>query len=320
MEVRMDTHPLSPTARRIVLGACVGLFALKALAFGYAYHHRNYPPIKVKHITVMGISLLGSFFWWIGMMQANGFVGFDGIWRVCVFWIWVQYCFGVVLCLAVLVFRLFTMEHVFVKQRPMSERPMLIPLLLYLVPVMLIGVTATAVPQYTSFYNLESRSCSFHMTFKIICFVFWGVVVGVFGYYTWALRNIRRSFNEFKELRVGFIVAFFITLLNLVLHLHSYYVQAWGLYAMVSANVFAYNIFFWTVLARPLYGHVFRREACMLEFIAALTRDNTDTTEAASTRISIVIVSPGNKNTAPHLQSPSRIADGTEAGRFLPRP
>ncbi|RKP26386.1 hypothetical protein SYNPS1DRAFT_27921 [Syncephalis pseudoplumigaleata] len=284
----------------LLIAACSIVFAVNFLAYGYIYYHRNYPPLKAKHVPIMGLFLISSLFWWLGMMHSHGVFGYSGGWSICPLWeVWMQFCLGASLSLALLIFRLYTLRHVFLLQQSLSKRPLLVPWLIFGIPVATIGIVSSAVPDF-AVYTDDRGTCSVTLVYKCVGFAMAAIAAMAVLYFTWQLRNVRRAFNEFRELRFGSFALIFCVIWNTIIILLRFHWHAWGVYSMLllvsvaipvtapcpstnppasAQNVLTSTAFFWLVFFRPFYGHLFYRDACMQDFLNSLTRDTDESLE-----------------------------------------
>ncbi|KAI9596205.1 hypothetical protein BDF19DRAFT_412797 [Syncephalis fuscata] len=277
----MSSLSISPTERALVIAVSIGIFTVDFVAFSYIWYFRTYPPLKAKHIPLMGLCLLSSFLWWLGTMHANGLFGFQGVWSICSVWmasaiVWLQFCFGVMLLMAILIYRLYTLRNIFTGQRITSNRPSLAPILFYLIPVMSMGVVASVFPEISVAIS-DKGSCRFNTLYKAVCFSWVGLAAILLCYLSWSLRNIRKTFNEFKELRAGCMATISCLIWNAAILMLRYHTETWGFYLVLVMDIVTFNFFYWLVLAKPFYGHVFNREECLDKFLMGLVHD-TDTT------------------------------------------
>ncbi|KAI8049907.1 hypothetical protein BDF22DRAFT_778249 [Syncephalis plumigaleata] len=249
----------------------------KRSAYAYIYYHRNYPPLKAKHVPIMGLFLISSFFWWLGMMHSNGVFGYSGGWSICSLWeVWMQFCLGASLTLALLIFD-FTRFDTFSYCNSHC-------------------LSVHAVPGFAT-YVAQNGTCAVTLVYKCICFATAAIAAIVVLYFTWELRNVRRAFNEFRQLRYGCLALIFCVIWNSAIILLQYHWSAWGVYSMLILNVLTCTFFFWLVFFRPFYGHLFRREACMQDFLNSLTRDTDESLEmAASLAAAAAIANNNSKN------------------------
>ena len=56
----MPTLALSPLEQALVISISMGLFTIDFVAYIYIWYFRAYPPLKAKHIPLMGLCLLGK--------------------------------------------------------------------------------------------------------------------------------------------------------------------------------------------------------------------------------------------------------------------
>ena len=222
----------------------------------------------------MAAALVANTLWWIGFLHAGGIVLTENTW--CVFWdVWVQFAAGIMLLLFVLNFRLYTLYHVFKRHRAVSKKPSFwLPLTLtYAIPVITVSVVASVVPQHTEFWDSEHNECWMTPPFKIAIYAVVLCSLLLNGWLTFSLRHIRRSFNEFRELRAGLTMAIMCVVVNCVVVFSTWSFTIPGKLVLSAFNVVSGNFYFWIVLGPPLFGHAFRRKETLMEFMVNLELD-----------------------------------------------
>lgn len=276
----LDDEPISLAGTYTIYAMSALIYGFGFVALAYTIYHRNYPPLKAKHVPFISLAFLGCFFWYIGELHSIGILGYSApIFNACLFWdVWIQLVLGIHLFMVVLVLRLYSLYHVFVRHRAISDIRFLPPLVLFYIPSIAIALFASVSPHGTAVYfDAKNGFCAMREYFKAANLVFYGAGLLVLGWLTWALRNIRRGFNEFSEQRIGFYIALVTILVNALVIMTGFSYRAWGKYLLVAANMLGGNIYLWLVIGQPLYGCVFRRDECLLKFIEDLNLDSYET-------------------------------------------
>ncbi|KAI8048899.1 hypothetical protein BDF22DRAFT_778987 [Syncephalis plumigaleata] len=277
------TLVLSSTEKAVAFVVPIALFTIDFVTFSYIWYFRSYPPLKAKHIPLMGLFLLASLLWWFGTMHANGLFGFKGIWKACAIWmVWLQFCFGAMLVFAVFIYRLYTLRSIFFQLRITKSRINSIHVLFYLLPVLSMGIVASVFPEISVRPNGHG-TCSFNKYYKGACLAWLGVECTILCYLSWSLRNIRKTFNEFRELCAGCMFAIICLIWNAIILMLHYHTTKWGFYSLLFVDLATCNFFYWLVLAKPLYGHVFHRAEYLDNFLAGLAQDTCTTLRVATT-------------------------------------
>lgn len=266
-----EPMPYYPSLAILILSGLVyssGFFSLL-----YAIHHRFYPPLKAKHVPLLGTAFIGCFLWFMGELHSNGILGYNHwLTRMCSVWdVWIQFVFGIELLICVLVIRLYSLYCVFVKGKAISDVRLLWPVVVFYIPALAVGLfSLLGPPAYTTSYDSLHGYCSMHIYTKVSMFAIGAFGLLILGWFTWSLRNIRKGFNEFKELRLGFYVALVTLLVNTVILLSAMNYKLWGKYLIVAVNLISGNMYLWLVISKPLYGCMFHREECLRQFITDL--------------------------------------------------
>ncbi|KAI9228373.1 MAG: hypothetical protein DHS80DRAFT_23369 [Piptocephalis tieghemiana] len=274
----LTDHPVGRTPSIIILSFSAALYVIGFVAVAYALKNRHYPPLKAKRLPLLSLSLVASMLWWVGYLHSSNFFPYEGIWQLCGFWsVWVHFVLGIMLLLGLFNYRLYSLYQVFIRHRAISDTPLILPMLVYGIPSIAVGVVSSIFPDHTVWYEESVGQCRIGLLFKAILYSLVLLSLLTLGYLTFALRRVRRSFNEFSELRAGFIMALLTILINAAIVMsHASYTLV-GKYIMTGMNLLASNFYFWLVLFRPLYGCIFHREEYLRRFVLALEEDGVVT-------------------------------------------
>ncbi|RKP04647.1 hypothetical protein THASP1DRAFT_26760, partial [Thamnocephalis sphaerospora] len=297
---RYDDEPLPDALRQVVLALTGLTFGLGALALLCACWYHRFPPLKAKHLPLVSAYYVGAFLWYFGHLQTQGIFGYGGIWQYCQLWgIWIQYVFGVMLTLGIFNYRLYALYIVFVCGRSFAEAPKLLLVICYFIPIIAIALVGVVESEISLALD-DNGSCQFTLWYKIALLAVLSAAQVVGAYLSYLVRNIRRSFNEYHEQRIGLAVAFTCITLNGVMILGQFNYLLYGKLIMLFANLAAANVYFWLVLGPPLYGCLFHRKRCLRNFIANLELDSGDpVNHMAGNRGSIITDEPSLTSTAP---------------------
>ncbi|RKO85884.1 hypothetical protein BDK51DRAFT_24857 [Blyttiomyces helicus] len=255
-----------------VFGASVWVFDIFALAVGLAL--RAFPPLKAKQIHLLIPALFGSICWWLGSLAATSAIRPYGIFQHCSFWgVWMQQSFGVELVIAFfrLVRLLMRGSRDLIQCKPTSGIGYHLTTLALCLPSIGLAVASLLSPSGDVLFHDDNTGltlCTFDTTFKYVDIVFAGagvIFLGVSGWIDFVfLRHIDVSFNEFKELRLGFVTAL------VALATFSGLNLAHSQRTVSYISLLAANVYFWTILGPPLFGRLFDREACEAKFWAGI--------------------------------------------------
>jgi hypothetical protein len=297
-----NDYALSSTFALVTIIVSALVYGLGFLAVAYAWWFRNYPPLKAKHIPLLTMALIANALWWLGFLHAFGFFGFSSpITQQCAAWdVWLQFIFGIMLLALVYNFRLFSLYKVFVKRQSVSSTisHFLIPALLFMIPTITVGFLSLVVPEWTIMY--VGGACRMHVVFKVVMYVLAFIALVTLGWLTFALRNIRRSFNEFAELRLGFYVALVAITFNTVITVTESF-NTVTMVLLVLTNIVAGNLYVWIVLWQPLFGHMFHREHTLRRFILDLDLDGVKNASIARSMLQGKQSSSKEKSGMPEL-------------------
>jgi hypothetical protein len=148
------------------------------------------------------------------------------------FVVWLQLCFGVMLIFAVLIYRLYTLRTIFFQQHITKTRVNIIPILFYLIPSLAMGIVASVFPEISVQLN-ERGTCHFNTYYKGVCFIWLGLACIFLCYLSWSLRDIRKTFNEFQELRAGCMATIACLIWNAIILMLRYHTVKWGFYSIL---------------------------------------------------------------------------------------
>ncbi|KND02031.1 uncharacterized protein SPPG_02534 [Spizellomyces punctatus DAOM BR117] len=266
---------VATTADHVAIWIGTGIWCIDVIAVVYAIINYRYPPLKAKQVHLIAVALVASILWWIGNLQATGALGHVGIFRICLLWgVWVQAIFGVQLLLTVLVYRLYKLHRILIQEKPARGWQFWTTVLIFWLPMPIIGLAAHVLgEQRTIYYHAENDWCQWAPIYKYAMLPL--PIVGL-SFLLWlniALRNTRKSFNEYREQRIGFIVSLIVlvsyTLVDGVFVVANKLV--WARVLQASLVLLAGNIYFWVMLGGPLFGFTFAREAYLEKFRKGLT-------------------------------------------------
>ncbi|KAJ1986526.1 hypothetical protein H4R33_003309 [Dimargaris cristalligena] len=252
------------------------VFAIDLVAFLYILANRNYPPLKAKNIGVMGAALLSALFWWLGDSHVNGLFGAgDGILGLCLMWgLWLRHVLGIMTHLIIINYRLHLLNWVFNKRRSTRGWKFYVPVVVVAIPVMVLGIIAVALPRkYTLDYSVALKRCKHNGLIKYMCFSYSVFLILLIWVQSFVLRNIKSSFNEFRQILPACIGATLIVGINASFVLSKLHHKIPSRAILGVCNLIACQLFFWFIMGPAIWGCLFHREAYLGRFYNALQRD-----------------------------------------------
>ncbi|KAJ1964444.1 hypothetical protein GGI12_001428 [Dipsacomyces acuminosporus] len=207
------------------------LYSLMAVLIALAWLNRNYKPIKAKNLPNITLMFIATICWAIGVMPGNGIVAIVGVWSHCRFWaVWVRMSMAYTYIFLV-VFRTHALYRNFILKKPSKGIGYYFPVIVFVVFLLSFCIVATAVtPEMSVRYVPSLEICSYSKAFHIVCIAFAGVLWVIHTIYIFVTRNIRSSFNEFRESLIIYLVG--VTNLLVALFLH-FMVKAYPLHKYV---------------------------------------------------------------------------------------
>ncbi|KAI9503847.1 hypothetical protein GGI25_005771 [Coemansia spiralis] len=275
MHIKLDPRTSADLAIVILLSV---IYLINLLAVIFVVFNRKYPPLKSKNPLLMVILFLASALWFVGDTQVNGHVTLAGsVFTNCRgFGIWVRVLLGVCAVSAVIAVRSYALHHVFYLNLPARGWRFLLPILVYIVCIIIYGIVTMALkPSASAEYMPALDICSLATPFKIAIFVFIWVSLAFVALITWRIRNIKSSFNETREMMVSCVIVFAAMTFNTTLQLvHQDYPLILK-YRLVSTlfDHLCTNALWWSIMGRPVFNCLFRRNAYLQEWIAKLRQD-----------------------------------------------
>ncbi|PIA15100.1 hypothetical protein COEREDRAFT_9728 [Coemansia reversa NRRL 1564] len=258
------------------------LFTL-VLAIGFAatvyiWINRHYAPLKAKNIPLMTGIYLHSVFFFIGDLSLCGLVHVRGpFFGNCVLMlIWFRSMFGNFALGSLLAIRSYKLYRVFCKNKPMHGHRRLIPYLLFFMLVLIAGMVSSLLPRESTVAYLEGvEFCIGNKNLvTTYCSILWCIWV-VYMVMIWLLRNIRSSFNEFREMAISLVLLITCTLFNqIILYRFPRFSASlgWRL-ALVSVDQITANYIWWLIMFRPIFKCIFKHDSYLAEWKDKLTAD-----------------------------------------------
>jgi len=268
--------PISPLFEDKVSLAflCVGAFSysVNLLGLSYAFFNFEFPPLKAKKLLSLLVGLLAWGFWWVGTMQATGFFRTTGVFSQCaLFTIWFQYLLGAMLLITVLLRRVYSLYHTFIRLTEPTWVQKLIPSILVSIPAVGLGIMAFIAPYLSVEYNAANQSCHENVFFMLGVWAALLLAEGVLAGFIWRMRNIHAAVPDLRELLVGTIMVSLALVMTMIMSVVELTTKKWhGAAALSVINLVGSNVFLWYPLARPLFGCMLDRERMLRDYILDL--------------------------------------------------
>jgi len=291
--VYFSSHSYSYLSLTVIVVGSV-FYAFDIVVLAVALWHRRYAPIKAKNLPLLSAAVIASLLWWIGVLQANGILGYHGIWRHCLLWgVWVQFTFGIMLLNFTLFYRLYMLDRLILQHRRLNTHSRLLPCLIYWIPVLVVSVLAT-VPLEESMGAVrmmrvkvtgisindaevkkhaadlgwnEEDICLFREWAKSTMILMTTLGFLVLMWFWFRLRRVNITvFNEYRETRIGVCLACLnITVTGVVIfaNLSTWY---WVCLTVVILHLITGNLYIWLVILPPVYRCLTNRQAHLSKF------------------------------------------------------
>ncbi|KAJ1812674.1 hypothetical protein LPJ56_005416, partial [Coemansia sp. RSA 2599] len=177
---------------------------------------------------------------------------------------------------ALLTIRSYKFYRVFCKNKPVHGYMRIVPYVLYIVLIIFVGLISTLVPRRMTMLHLDSiEFCAVNQdlvtTYSVMLWGMWGVYMVMM----WLLRNVRSSFNEFKEMAISLCALVICTISNQAL-LYSVpllpTVLHWRI-LLVAIDQFTANYIWWLIMLKPLYHCIFNHDSYLAYWKQKMTND-----------------------------------------------
>ncbi|KAI8319725.1 hypothetical protein GQ54DRAFT_24910 [Martensiomyces pterosporus] len=284
-EEEVHTTPLT-TVDRVILGIQLAVVLSNFPAVIYLVWNRNYPPIKAKQVWItaaLGCSIVPLS---LSTSVVDGATTQTGVFKDCHSWAtWGLMFFGLGPVFSLANYRLVSYYRVFVAHKLYSFRrrrnwkefvKCYWPLAVFFSPALVSCIVTQILPEDMAaalrIYN-DTPTCLFRMNyaFWLAAYLFAQIFVSWVLYFL--MRGIAKSFNEFKTVLPSLLIltcslAAYTTVVGL-----GGMAYVWG--RSLSALTFSVvlNSYFWLIVAKPIFGHMFWRDRCLRDFLQAMHED-----------------------------------------------
>ncbi|KAJ1964544.1 hypothetical protein GGI12_001355 [Dipsacomyces acuminosporus] len=307
MNIRLDPVGTSDKILIIVGFTVLGITGLLVIL---AWMNRAYKPIRAKNVPAITLIYLTSIIMFLGGLPTNGLVPAFGIWSHCKVWgLWIR-VLPTYLFICFLTIRIAAMYTIFVLKKPFKGWPRLIPYIIAVTTILAFCITAQLVtPERTIEYVSTLEVCAWKPAFHYSLLALLGVACTVFSIYMLLIRNIRSSFNEFRESLIIYLVGISTYIELVVLHVT---VKRFSLNKDIRVITTAFDIVnaanpIWVLLAVPLHKCLFHRDKYLKEWLQKLSSDgltNEYAIQAMETHLTTAsymkMDSSGSKSTNPN--------------------
>ncbi|KAI8325521.1 hypothetical protein GQ54DRAFT_282883 [Martensiomyces pterosporus] len=269
---------LDPIGRddKIVIIVGFSTYGLTLLLVLYAWLNRNYRPIRAKNLVLITLMYITGAMWYLGGMVTNGLVSIVGVWSICKLWtIWVRLAFTYMF-MCFLLFRTLALHRIFILNKPYKGWGYYMPIIILFAILLVFCVTTQLITgSKTVQYIKQLEVCSYADAFHYTCLSLTWFIWAIYTVYLIKIRNIKSSFNEFRESVVIYIVGFSTIIETTMLHgivpkypLHKYI-------RLISAcfDFFTGNIVIWIYLGYPAYMCMFHHEEYLKKWLRKLAND-----------------------------------------------
>ncbi|KAJ2078803.1 hypothetical protein H4R24_004227 [Coemansia sp. RSA 988] len=177
---------------------------------------------------------------------------------------------------SLLAIRSYKLYRVFCKNKPMHGRRRFIPYLLFFMLVFIVGMVSSLLPrEFTVAYLEGVEFCIVNQDLvTTYCAILW-CIWAVYMVMIWLLRNIRSSFNEFREMAISLLLLITCTVFNQVILYRFPRLPTslgWRL-ALVTVDQITANYIWWLIMFKPIFNCIFRHDSYLVEWKKKLTTD-----------------------------------------------
>lgn len=248
------------------------------LANIYVLRNRHYAPLKAKNVPLMTGIFFHSIFFFLGDLTLCGLVHVRGPFfgNCTLMLIWFRSMMGNFSLGSLLTIRSYKLYRVFCLNKPTHGYKRALPYILYILLIITVGTISTMIPNsLTVAYMQAAEFCIDNPDLvTAYCSILW-FVWAIYLAFMWLLRNVRSSFNEFREMAISLGLLVVCTIFNQTV---LYYVPRlpvslpWRL-SLVSVDQITANYIWWLVMFKPLYNCIFHHDTYLTEWRMKLAAD-----------------------------------------------
>ncbi|KAJ2357536.1 hypothetical protein IWW50_005134 [Coemansia erecta] len=279
MAQALDMH-LDPrgAADWIMIIVITIVYSIDVLAVLFMLWNRTYSPIKCKSPILMSCMIVSGILWFAGDIQTNGHAPLEhtALTNCKAFGVWVRILLGVCTLSALIAMRAYGLFRVFCKNRPFRGWGLYRPYAVFCLCMVVYGIVSQVVsPSVTIHYMAVVDICYYESGFKASLFALVWVTWLIVAFLSWRIRNIKSSFNEARESLVACSAVFAVLIFTTVMHYTSplFPLNVRLRILTTSFDHLATNVFWWSVMAVPLFNCLVRRDRYLAEWTAKLRAD-----------------------------------------------
>ncbi|KAJ1960354.1 hypothetical protein GGI12_003849 [Dipsacomyces acuminosporus] len=269
-------EPVGPSDKAAVAIACV-LQGLTALLVVLAWLSRNYKPIKAKKLVPVTFMYFAGAMWTLGSIATKCVINIVGAWSRCRVWVvWIRFSFNFIF-LFLLIYRMYALRRIFILKKPCTGRKYNLPVLVACVFVLAFDLICYFIPKrMTVRYKKKMEYCKFTQPFVYGTTAIIWMIWAIFTTYIILIRNIKASFNEFRESLVIYFIGSLNIIVTLVFQLgfKKYTLLRSTRFISVTLDVLTATIPIWVLLAKPVFMGLFRHDEYLDEWKAKLVHDH----------------------------------------------
>ncbi|KAJ2746033.1 hypothetical protein GGI20_001660 [Coemansia sp. BCRC 34301] len=244
----------------------------------YVWCNRHYAPLKAKNIPLMTGIYLHSVFFFLGDLTLCGMVHVRGPFfgNCTLMLIWLRSMMGNFSLGSLLTIRSYKLYRVFCMNKPMHGYNRAMPYVLYIALILVAGTISTIIPKHLTVDYIEGVEFCIDNPNLVTsyCSVLWFMWC-IYFMMMWLLRNVRSSFNEFREMAISLGLLVFCTIFNQAV---LYCVPrlptslSWRL-ALLSVDQITANYIWWLIMLKPIYKCVFHHDKYLAQWKQKMTAD-----------------------------------------------
>ncbi|XP_024535045.1 uncharacterized protein LOC9657419 [Selaginella moellendorffii] len=239
---------------------------------------RDYKPIHARGVWLTSLSSVGGLIWVLATVVVMKH--FPRVnkrpFNICSLWtFWLQACFGFALWLNCLTVRMGQLYLVTIRKMRVLRQDRLkltvLPLVVLLSPTIVISTFASAKGAVK--YCPDLQDCVVHQkAFAIVTICMLPLYSLIFFWFAFQLRNIMSQWNEFRQIRIGGIMSFFLFLLSVVTLAAKTYCNPRGRAFLSLAVAGAVFYYFWARNWEVIYNVICNEEEYFRNFANDLNR------------------------------------------------
>lgn len=273
------------TAETVVFYLAVGINLFTFLVLCYALCFRSYPPMKAQHVGISVILGLGGIIYCIsnniiqGMAEYNGFLG------VCDFWgAWGMFTLGIGVLMSAINTRLILFYRIFITGKSSNANGSAVlkfikkfwPFFVMWSPTLITSIVITCLKGRRGAWLVEDhglRVCFFSNEYMYWAIVYLGIQFIVSWILYFRMRKVAKTFTGFRMAVWTLVIFTIILVVGIIIQFTNGFDHPWGRILSALVNTVLINIYTMHIFASPVFGHMFRREQTLRNFMNSLHKD-----------------------------------------------